>query len=247
MLFGMSEPVAAALVGLGGGIALGLAARIGRFCTLGAIEDFLYQGSDIRMRMWGVAIGVAVIGTQLMLATGLLLPETTLYLGAKWWPVASIAGGLLFGYGMALAGNCGFGALARLGGGDLRSFVIVMVMGLSAYVTLSGPLARLRVWAFPQEPAEGPAPPGIAHGLAHLTGLSVPAIGLALGIVILAVALASRAMRARPGAVFWGVVVGLAVAAAGPAPPGSTPRASAAWRSPRTPIPRRSARPCSTP
>jgi uncharacterized protein len=32
---------------------------------------------------------------------------------------------------MALAGNCGFGALARLGGGDLRAFVIVVVMGIA--------------------------------------------------------------------------------------------------------------------
>ena len=53
----------------------------------------------------------------------------------------------MFGYGMALAGNCGFGALARLGGGDLRSFVIVLVMGVAAYATLSGPLVYARLWA----------------------------------------------------------------------------------------------------
>jgi uncharacterized membrane protein YedE/YeeE len=212
MLDSMGEPLAAAMVGLGGGLLLGLAARLGRFCTLGAIEDILYQQSDIRMRMWAVAIGVAVIATQGLIATGLILPETTLYLGSTWWPVASIAGGLLFGYGMALAGNCGFGALARLGGGDLRAFVIVMVMGLAAYVTLSGPLARLRVWAFPQTPADPAAPPGLAQGLAGLTGLSAPTLGIALGALILAGALAARRMRAEPAAIFWGAVVGLAIA-----------------------------------
>ena len=42
---------------------LGLAARLGRFCTLGAIEDVLYGQSDHRLRMWGVAIGIAIIGS----------------------------------------------------------------------------------------------------------------------------------------------------------------------------------------
>ncbi len=57
-----------ALIGLLGGIALGLAARIGRFCTLGAIEDFLYGGDDRRLRMWVIAIGVAILGTHLALS-----------------------------------------------------------------------------------------------------------------------------------------------------------------------------------
>jgi hypothetical protein len=48
-------------IGLAGGIVLGLAARLGRFCTLGAIEDYLYGGSDHRLRMWGVAIGTAML------------------------------------------------------------------------------------------------------------------------------------------------------------------------------------------
>ena len=124
-----SEPVWVALIGMFGGILLGLAARIGRFCTLGAIEDLYYGENPLRLRMWGIAIGVAVMGTFGLAASGLLDLDQTLYLGRAWNPVASITGGLLFGYGMALAGNCGYGALARMGGGDLRSFLIVMVMG----------------------------------------------------------------------------------------------------------------------
>ena len=59
-MFGaVSEPLLIGLIGLCGGIILGLAARLGRFCTLGAIEDYLYQQSDTRLRMWGLAIGVA--------------------------------------------------------------------------------------------------------------------------------------------------------------------------------------------
>ncbi len=205
----ISDTTLVALIGLFGGVLLGLAARVGRFCTLGAIEDLLYQSSDLRMRMWGIAIATAIIGSFALIGLGLLDPGKTLYLGQSWYPLASILGGLVFGYGMALAGNCGYGALARLGGGDLRSFVIVMVMGLSAYVTLSGPLARLRVWAFPPEPASAPA--GLAHLLGARTGLSPVAIGLALGVVLLAAVLSSRALWSRPMAVVWGAVVGLAV------------------------------------
>ena len=122
-LWGETTFVVAA--GLFGGILLGLAARLGRFCTLGAIEDYLYGGSDIRLRMWGLAIGLAVIGSFGALALGLVEIEKSFYL-RSWQPLASVAGGLVFGYGMAMAGNCGYGALARLGGGDLRAFVIVM-------------------------------------------------------------------------------------------------------------------------
>ena len=49
---------------------------------------------------------------------------------------------------MGLAGNCGFGALAKLAGGDLRSLIIVLVMALSSYFMLSGPIASLRVMVF---------------------------------------------------------------------------------------------------
>ena len=157
MLDALGEPNAAALVGLIGGIALGLAARIGRFCTLGAIEDFLYSSDDRRLRMWGLAIGTAIIGTHIAMGQGLLVGADTAYLDRVWNPLGTIIGGLMFGYGMALSGNCGYGALARLGGGDLRSFVIVIVMGLSAYFVMSGPLAHARVWLFPVETdASGP-------------------------------------------------------------------------------------------
>ena len=61
-----------ALIGLIGGILLGLAARMGRFCTLGAIEDFIYSSSENRLRMWGLAIGLAIIGTFSFSSFGLI-------------------------------------------------------------------------------------------------------------------------------------------------------------------------------
>ena len=202
MLDTLGEANAAALIGLIGGVALGLAARIGRFCTLGAIEDALYSSDDRRLRMWAVALAVAIIGTHLTLQSGLLVGADTAYLGRVWNPLATVIGGLLFGYGMALSGNCGYGALARLGGGDLRSLMIVIVMGLSAYVVMSGPLAHARVWLFPVDP-DPTGPQGFSQLASDLFGWQPAATGLIVGGLFLALGLGSRAMRHSPGHIIW--------------------------------------------
>ncbi|MBK0329097.1 YeeE/YedE family protein [Rhodobacteraceae bacterium F11138] len=207
----LTDGQAVALVGLFGGILLGLAARLGRFCTLGAIEDLLYGGNGLRMRMWVLAIGVAVTGSFALMATGLLTGADTYYLSIRWMPQASVIGGLMFGYGMALSGNCGYGAIARLGGGDLRSFVIVLVMGVSTYVVLAGPLAPLRDALFHQSPVISGVPPGLAHHAAALTGFPVTGIGIAVGLLFCAAALVSGPFRTDRNAMFWSIVVGLAI------------------------------------
>lgn len=210
MLDYMSEPVLAALIGLCGGILLGLAARIGRFCTLGAIEDLYYGESTLRLRMWGIALGVSIIGTFGLSALGLFELDKAFYLSLSWNPAASIFGGLVFGYGMALAGNCGYGALARAGGGDLRSLLIVLIMGICAYVTLGGPLSGLRIWAFGAS-EQASSTLSFAHQIAGKTGLSIHGIGVAIGAIILALALLSRSLRRSTSHIFWGVIVGVAI------------------------------------
>lgn len=210
MLEIITEAQAAALLGLVGGLALGLAARIGRFCTLGAIEDLLYSSDDRRLRMWAIALGVAIIGTHIALSTGHMDAAESTYLDSVWNPIATVVGGLLFGYGMALSGNCGYGALARLGGGDLRSLIIVIVMGLSAYIVMSGPLAYTRVWLFPAE--EGAANlQGFGQLFKDILGIPPLATGIAIGGTLLAIGLSSREMRQSYSHIFWGTVVGLAV------------------------------------
>lgn len=211
MLSFLSDHQVVALIGLVTGVPLGLAARIGRFCTLGAIEDALYGGSTVRLRMWGMAIGFAVMGSFALMASGLLAGPETYYLSIRWMPMASILGGLVFGYGMALCGMCGYGAIARLGGGDLRSFVIVLVMGVATFVILSGPLAPLRSQLFPQVPVTNDIPPGIAHQLAALSGLSANMIGMAIGALILGGSAASQALWQKPKQVGWALAVGAAV------------------------------------
>lgn len=210
----LTEPQLVALIGLLTGLPLGLAARLGRFCTMGAIEDALYGGSTVRLRMWGMAIGLAVLGSFGLMAAGLLVDHETYYLSIRWMPLASILGGLVFGYGMALSGMCGYGAIARLGGGDLRSFVIVLVMGVATFVVLSGPLAPLRDMLFHQSPVTTQVPPGIAHQLSALTGAPVTVLGMGIGALLLAGSATSRAVWAKPSQVAWSAAVGLAVVGA---------------------------------
>ncbi len=205
----ISDANLAAMVGGIGGLLLGLAARLGRFCTLGAIEDVLYAGSSLRLRMWGVAIGSAMLGSFALVSLGLLDLSETVYLKLAWNPLASVVGGLLFGYGMALSGNCGFGALARLGGGDLRAFVIVLVMGLSAYVAISGPLAWLRVLIFPQVPTD--SLPSLAPLVARLTGLSAATVGMAAGAALIGAMFIGGDLARAPRELFWALMAGLAV------------------------------------
>jgi uncharacterized membrane protein YedE/YeeE len=210
----LTEPLLVAIIGLLTGIPLGLAARLGRFCTLGAIEDALYGGSTVRLRMWGMSIGLAVIGSFALMASGVLVDAETYYLSIRWMPMASIVGGLIFGYGMALSGMCGYGAIARLGGGDLRSFVIVLVMGVATYVVLSGPLAPLRTALFAQTEVTTEVAPGIAHQLSALSGLPVSVFGIGIGALILVASAMSRAVWERPTQVIWAAAVGLAVVGA---------------------------------
>ncbi len=129
------------------GIALGFVARRGRFCTLGAIEDAVYGNDTKRLRSWLIAIAVAIAGVHLLEIAGTLDLSRAIYTVPRIEWGGAVVGGLLFGLGMALVGTCGFGALLRLGGGDLKALVVFMVMALTAMATMRGATGLLRAHA----------------------------------------------------------------------------------------------------
>lgn len=206
---GWSMGIWAALIGLLAGGVLGLAARLGDFCTLGALESSRYGGDQSRLRMWGLALATAIALSHLGDSFGLINLQATMYHDMAWNPVASIFGGLIFGYGMALAGNCGFGALARFGGGDLRSLIVVAVIGITGFMTLAGPIAPLRIALFPQKQAV--AEHGITHNLAQL-GIPPLLSALIIAALLAVWALSYSGLRERPNRIFWGIAVGLTIA-----------------------------------
>lgn len=206
----LGEPATVLLIGAIGGILLGLAARLGRFCTLGMIEDVHYGQDYGRMWMWVTALGTALAVNFGADGLGVVDLSATLYLSNSYSIFGAIIGGLLFGYGMAQAGNCGYGVLARLGGGDIRALLIAIVMGVTASAALFGILGGLRPALFPITPAEA-THAGLAHFAERVTGLSATALGLAIGALLLLASIRFQTRGERLRRVSWGMVAGLAI------------------------------------
>jgi hypothetical protein len=123
----------------------GFIAQRTQFCTMGAISDIINMGAWTRMRMWGMAVGVASIGFYTMGWLGWIDTSQTIYGSGRIIWLSAVVGGTLFGFGMVLASGCGSKTLVRIGAGSLKSLVVFFVMGFAAYATLRGVLAVLRV------------------------------------------------------------------------------------------------------
>lgn len=108
------------------------------FCTMGAVSDVVTMGDWTRMRQWGLAAGVAMIGFGLLVWAGLVSPDKTLYSSNRWIWLSALVGGGIFGFGMVLASGCASKALVRVGGGNLKAVVVVVVLGVAAFATLKG-------------------------------------------------------------------------------------------------------------
>lgn len=205
-----------ALVGIAIGAACGFTARRARLCSFGAIEDVWLGGDTRRLRIFGLALGVALIGTQAMVWYGALNPALSNYVpnAVPWFAI--LLGSTLFGLGMALVGTCGFGSLIRLGTGDLRSLIVMMVFGATAYATFRGILAPLRIDGL-ETIAVGV--PGAVQGdlPSVLAWLGLGDLRLAIAItaaalLILAVAIDKR-LRRSPRLLMAGLTLGVGVVA----------------------------------
>ena len=202
---------AGALLGLG----YGMIAQWSRFCLLRGLVHRWQQNDGRRLRAFGLAMAVAVIASQgLAWVSGIDLQRTPYHPNGL--PVvALILGGLLFGYGMTLANACGARSLVLLGTGNLRSLLVLLVLGIAAYMTLSGVLAGLRLWLEDLYRLSLPATDltllTTPLGLDSATGRLVIA-GL-LSLVLLVWTLSSRPFRASPRDWLGGLLIGLMVAA----------------------------------
>ncbi|MEO8060885.1 MAG: YeeE/YedE family protein [Burkholderiales bacterium] len=115
------------------------------FCTMGAVADVVNMGDWARMRMWVLAMGVAMIGFNTMVVLGWLDASKSIYGGPRFMWLSALTGGLMFGFGMVLASGCGSKTLVRIGGGNLKSVVVFVVLGVAAFATLKGITAVARV------------------------------------------------------------------------------------------------------
>jgi len=139
--------------GFGLGVAFGFIANKTNFCTMGAISDVVNMEHWGRMRAWLLAIAVAVIGVNALGYSASVNFSETLYASKNFYWLSYIVGGLCFGVGMTLAGGCANKNLVRLGGGNMRSLVVIFFMGFAAIVTLKGVLGTFRISVLQSSPA----------------------------------------------------------------------------------------------
>ena len=116
-----------------------------QFCTLGAVSDIVNMGDFTRMRMWVLAMAIAILGAQALYAAGLIDLSKAFYARPNITWLSYVSGGLLFGIGMTLASGCGSRTLVRIGGGNLKSIVVFAFLGIAAYMTMKGLFAVWRV------------------------------------------------------------------------------------------------------
>lgn len=154
------------------GLAYGVFAQGSRFCFLRAVQAAFTRTGHAPLRLFAVAMATALIGSQwLSLAADVDLRQS-LYAPARISLVMVALGGVLFGYGMALANACGARSLVLLGSGNLRSLVTLLCLAVGASATLTGVLAPLRIRLTEATPTPLPATtlPDLLTGLLPVAG-----------------------------------------------------------------------------
>lgn len=192
------------------------------FCTMGSVSDIVNMGDWGRMRMWLLAIAVAIIGSHALQLLGFVDLSRSIYTSPNFTWLAFIVGGFLFGVGMTLGSGCGSKTLIRIGGGNLKSLVVYVFLGVSAYMTLRGLFGQFRVSAlqpvavnFEAYGIKGQDLPSLLAGTG--TGIDMNTLRIMIPAIIAAVLLAfvfkDREFRANFDYILGGVVVGLVVVA----------------------------------
>lgn len=206
-------------------IIMGMVVNKTNFCTMGAVSDLVNMGDTGRMRAWVLAGTVAMLGVVVLEATGLAnLSNSTLppYRGSEFQWGRYLLGGIMFGIGMTLGSGCGNKALIRIGGGNIKSIFVFVIIAIIAYYMVD-PYKQLSSTWYQSlfAPWLGQASISLSthQDLGSIVGklFNVPALSMriALGLIIGAVALyivfRSEEFRKSSDNIMAGVVVGVAV------------------------------------
>lgn len=210
-------------------LVLGAVMHKTRFCTMGGVSDWVNMGHKGRLGAWFFAIALATGGVLILEAMDVVAVQNkTLgafppYRTAQFAWLRYLVGGLLFGVGMTLAGGCGSRTVVRVGSGSLKSLLVLIVGGLSAYAMLWTDLyqklfmvwitpttVNLARWGVPSQELGA-----IISGFSGLAsaGAMHYVFGAVLAALVLTLVLRSRDFRQDGNNLFAGVVVGLAVIA----------------------------------
>lgn len=187
------------------------------FCAMGSISDIMSFEDYRRFRSWLLAVAVAILGTQALVQAGVVDLGLSMYVGPSFNWLGNAVGGVLFGIGMVFAGGCTSRNLVRVGGGDLRALVVLVMVGITAYMTLGGILGPTRAW-LEANTAIGLDGSQSAAALLARAGVGAEAslnwvVGGVLAAALIAYCFANGDFRSSPRHVIGGLGVGLCVVA----------------------------------
>ena len=197
-------------------VAFGAIGRRVNFCTMGAISDAANFGDWRRMRMWALAIAVAIAGAASLQAAGLVDFAKTIYTGPRIAWLSMIVGGFMFGFGMTLGSGCGSKTLIRIGGGNLKSLIVLVFIGISADMALKGLFAVWRATGIDPVRFDVGAPTSDLPTVLGSLGLPAAAKAWVPWLVAAGIAawvFANRAFRATREMIVGGIVIGAVVVA----------------------------------
>lgn len=212
----MTDPITIViLAGLAIGLIYGAVALASGFCLMSGLRGWWAKGDSRLMRTFALAMGTGVLATQSLAAYGFVDLGKSIYLQSTFSVPLMFAGGVLFGYGMVMANGCGSRALVLLGKGNLRSFVVVIVLGIVAEMTLKGLIAPARIILLQTSQTTATIislPAWLSSiGLHGMAARLVAAVAVGGGLV--GFAFAHQPFRRAPGQIAAGFVIGLLVAA----------------------------------
>lgn len=202
------------LAGLVIGLIYGAVGLLSGFCLMSSMRGVLAEGDGRLVRTYALAIAVAIAASQLLAGSGTVDLGKSIYLQQTFSAPALFLGGLLFGYGMVLSNGCGSRALVLLGRGNLRSFVVVIVLAIAAQMTLKGLIApaRIALVQASQATVNANSLPSLLAALGAAEPVSRALAAAAVVVALTLFAFAQPAFRRSPGQMAAGVIVGLLVA-----------------------------------
>ncbi|UQR65986.1 YeeE/YedE family protein [Bradyrhizobium sp. C-145] len=202
------------LAGLVIGLIYGAVGLLSGFCLMSSMRGFLAKGDGRLVRTYALAVAVAIAASQLLAGSGTVDLGKSIYLQQTFSAPVLFLGGLLFGYGMVLSNGCGSRALVLLGRGNLRSFVVVIVLAIAAQMTLKGLIApaRIAVVQVSQTTVKSNSLPSVLAALGAVEPVSRALAAAAIVVALILFAFAHPAFRRSPGQIAAGIIVGLLVA-----------------------------------
>lgn len=131
--------------GLALGIVLGLFTQRSRFCFLSALRNWSNNKRDSLLPSVLIAMATALVASQVLISVFDLDVASSIYLDVTPSFPVLILGSALFSFGMVLANGCPNRHLVLMANGNMRSIVVIIVMGLFSYMTMRGLLAEPRI------------------------------------------------------------------------------------------------------